>query len=69
MKNVAYNFSPLPSLSSPCTALVNVPRAEAQGVDGLLGTGHAKLSPVILSGFQPSEKGKINPLSTVILSK
>lgn len=68
-KNATYDFSRIPSHSSRCTALVNVPRAEAQGVDGPLGTGHAKPSPVILSDFQTSEKGKTNPLSTAILSK
>lgn len=68
-KNVAYDLSPLPILSSRCTALGNAPWAEAQCVDGPLGMGHAELSPVILSDFQTSEKGETKPLSKAILSK
>lgn len=34
-----------------------------------IGTGHTELSPLILSDFQTSEKGKTNPLSTAIISK
>lgn len=52
-----------------CFSVANAPRAGAQGEDGAIGTGHAELTPVTLSDFQTSEKGKTNPLSTAILSK